>query len=199
MITHDNLISEAYMAGLQMPGVCVKEEEERVLSYLPLSHVAGMLVDIIMPLAMTATRPGWQCASFARPYDLKVGSVGDRLRAVRPTLFLGVPRVWEKVAEKMKAVGASTTGLKKTLSTWAKGKSLEHQMNCQLGGDGSAPFGHGLASVLLNKVRGVSFPFFLYRCIVWNISLSFPFFLYRCIVWNKSLSFPFCLRCIVGT
>ena len=54
-------------AGLQMPGVCVAEEEERVLSYLPLSHVAGMLVDIIMPLAMTATRPGWQCASFARP------------------------------------------------------------------------------------------------------------------------------------
>ena len=26
-------------------------------------------------------------------------------------------------------------------------------MNCQLGGDGSSPFGHGLASVLLNKIK----------------------------------------------
>jgi len=153
MITHDNILVEAAIAGNEMPGIAMKEEQERVLSYLPLSHVAGMLVDIVMPMVMTATRPGWMTAYFARAYDLKAGSVGDRLRAVRPTLFLGVPRVWEKVAEKLKAIGAQTKGLKKSISTWAKGLSLEHQMNCQLGGDGSSPFGHGLASVLLNKIK----------------------------------------------
>ena len=58
-----------------------------------------------MPIVATAKRPGWVATSFARPYDLKAGSVGDRLRAVRPTLFLGVPRVWEKVAEKIKKLG----------------------------------------------------------------------------------------------
>jgi long-chain-fatty-acid--CoA ligase ACSBG len=37
-----------------------------------------------------------------------------------------VPRVWEKIAEKMKAIGKSTKGLKLTLAKWAKAKGLEH-------------------------------------------------------------------------
>ena len=97
-------------------------DPERILSYLPLSHVAGMMVDIIMPLYSTAYLPATMNVSFARVYDLKAGSLKDRLQSVKPTLFLGVPRVWEKIAEKMKAIGASITGVKKKISTWAKVK-----------------------------------------------------------------------------
>lgn len=32
----------------------------------------------------------------------------QRTNAVKPTMFLGVPRVWEKLAEKLKAIGAAT-------------------------------------------------------------------------------------------
>ena len=39
---------------------------------------------------------------FARPNDLKVGSIGKRLQFVKPTFFFGVPRVYEKMQEKMK-------------------------------------------------------------------------------------------------
>ena len=42
---------------------------------------------------------------FARPYDLSKGTVGFRLRAVKPTMFLGVPRVWEKIQAKIKKIG----------------------------------------------------------------------------------------------
>ena len=77
-------------------------EEERILSYLPLSHVAGMMVDIVLPICMSADRQGWMTVSFARPYDLKLGSVKARLVDVKPTLFLGVPRVWEKIADKVR-------------------------------------------------------------------------------------------------
>tara|TARA_R110002050_G_scaffold22730_3_gene61828 strand:+ start:122 stop:295 length:174 start_codon:yes stop_codon:yes gene_type:complete len=42
------------------------------------------------------------------------------LKKVRPTGFFGVPRVWEKIQEKMAAIGATTTGMKKTIATWAK-------------------------------------------------------------------------------
>ena len=52
-------------------------------------------------------------------------------------MFLGVPRVWEKIAEKMQAVGASITGFKRTLSTWAKGLGKEHAKECQLGKSGA--------------------------------------------------------------
>jgi long-chain-fatty-acid--CoA ligase ACSBG len=54
-------------------------------------------------------------------------------------MFLGVPRVWEKIAEKLKAIGAQTKGLKKKLSTAAKALSLEHGNNCQMGGSGEFP------------------------------------------------------------
>jgi long-subunit acyl-CoA synthetase (AMP-forming) len=65
---------------------------------------------------------------------LKAGTIGDRLRAVQPTLFLGVPRVWEKIAEKLKAVVAANplTGMKLKVAKWSKGRGLQHQLNCQM-------------------------------------------------------------------
>lgn len=112
MISHDNIIFEACCAMNDIP-IGKKYEEERVISYLPLSHVAGMLVDIISPLYVTARDKGWVTVHYARPYDLSKGTVGNRLRAVKPTLFLGVPRVWEKIALKIKKIGAQTKGIKK--------------------------------------------------------------------------------------
>jgi len=156
MISHDNILFEAFnvMSTITSAGVGVSAQEERILSFLPLSHVAGMMVDIISPMVIAANGPAWGSVYFARSYDLKIGSVGDRLRCVKPTLFLGVPRVWEKIAEKMKAVGAKTTGLKKTIATWAKALGLDHQKNCQLGGTGAKPWFHGWAeSLVLGKVK----------------------------------------------
>lgn len=161
MISHDNIIFEARCVAAEMPKIAAEPSEERIISYLPLSHVAGMMVDIITPLTSSAFRPGWVSVNFARPYDLKVGSIGDRLKAVKPTLFLGVPRVWEKIAEKMKAIGKSTTGTKLKIAKWAKAKGLEHARASNLAGyssaysgDGSFPAGYSLAEKLvLNKVK----------------------------------------------
>merc|ERR1719350_1096433 len=55
---------------------------------------------------------------------------------------------------KMMAVGASITGIKKTIATWAKAKGLEHANNKLLGGSKQAPFLHGLADkLILSKAR----------------------------------------------
>jgi len=156
MISHDNILFEASVVlKILMENSTVNQEaeEERILSFLPLSHVAGMMVDIITPLIVTGTGPGWVCTYFARPYDLKVGAIGDRLRAVKPTIFLGVPRVWEKVAEKVKAIGATKPSLIRKFSGWCKKTLLAHQMNCQLGGSGTKLCGHWLASKVLGKVK----------------------------------------------
>jgi len=155
MITHDNLVFESSTVLALLPQMGSDPRAgERILSYLPLSHVAGMMVDVICPIFLTARRASWSETYFARPYDLKAGTVGDRLRCVKPTMFLGVPRVWEKIAEKMKAIGAKTTGLKKSIATWAKEKGLQHARNCQIGGTGEVPTGYGTASSLvLNKVK----------------------------------------------
>lgn len=153
MITSDNIIFEN-MAVLDIIPNCKQPKAERLISYLPLSHVAGLLVDVITGIVATARTPSWVEVSFARPYDLKIGSIGDRLRSVKPTIFLGVPRVWEKIGEKLKALGATVTGLKKKISTWAKGKGLEYANNCQLGGTGAFPGKYGLADKkVLSKIK----------------------------------------------
>jgi long-chain-fatty-acid--CoA ligase ACSBG len=158
MCSHDNLVFEARTifnpAFHLVGGVGSQDEQERMMSYLPLSHVAGMMVDIVAPLVISALSPGWVTVTFARPYDLTVGSLGERLRYVQPTIFIGVPRVWEKIQETMQKVGAGTKGIKKVLATWAKGKALEYARNCQLGGTGLKPGGYGMAnSLVLSKVK----------------------------------------------
>jgi long-chain-fatty-acid--CoA ligase ACSBG len=150
MISHDNII---FVSNSALPMTGIGSQEERLLSYLPLSHVAGMLFDIIAPVVATAYDKGSISTNFARPYDLKAGTIGQRLVTVEPTVFLGVPRVWEKIAEKLQAVGAATTGLKKKLSTTAKAKGLAASMNQQLGGNGSTPFLYGIYSKLLAVIK----------------------------------------------
>ena len=159
MISHDNILFESRLAFDLIPNMGEDADAgERIISYLPLSHVAGMMVDIISPITIAATKPGYATLHFARPYDLKAGTLGDRLRAVRPTLFLGVPRVWEKIQEKIMAKSAAnpTTGVKNSLKLWALGLGLEHQQNCQLGGSGAYGTGYAIAEKLvLSKVKGL--------------------------------------------
>ena len=148
MVSHDNIVFLAKTAvthikdGTAFGG----RGQERVISYLPLSHVAGMMIDIIMPLVMTgndspAMKKAYTSIHFARPYDLKAGTIGDRLRAIQPSLFLGVPRVWEKIQAKLIAASAANplTGLKLSIKNWAKESALHNAMNSQIGGTGSYP------------------------------------------------------------
>lgn len=127
--------------------------QERILSYLPLSHVAGMMVDIVTPIIGGALKPSHTTVFFARPYDLKAGSIKDRLRAARPTIFLGVPLVWEKIADKIRAIGAANTGAKKSIGDWSKGVALAHSKNCLLGGSGATASGHCISAKVLGKVK----------------------------------------------
>ena len=100
MVSHDNIFFEsctvlnllADKVGNGYDPQGNPDNEERIISYLPLSHVAGMMVDIVCPVAMTARResPSYCTVSFARPYDLKIGSLALRLQSIRPTMFLGV-------------------------------------------------------------------------------------------------------------
>lgn len=62
---------------------------------------------------------------------------------------MGVPRIYEKIEEKMKALGASVGPIAKRISTWAKSKGFEHSMSIQ--NKDSAPFGYTLANFLILK------------------------------------------------
>ena len=85
MISHDNIIFQASSAMHLIQEIDNDGTQERMISYLPLSYVAGMMLDIVTPLFITTMRTGWVTVSFAQPYDLRASSTGDHLRAVRPT------------------------------------------------------------------------------------------------------------------
>jgi long-chain-fatty-acid--CoA ligase ACSBG len=144
MITHDNATWTA-KAQLSTMGRLL-DNDDHIISYLPLSHIAAQMLDMYCPIAT-----GLQIW-FAQPDALR-GSLGVTLKDVRPTIFFGVPRVWEKIYDKMQEVAKSSTGIKKIIATWAKKKSSKYWNNHQFGGSKKSPAFHGLSFKILGKVR----------------------------------------------
>ncbi|MFT7796920.1 long-chain-fatty-acid-CoA ligase ACSBG2-like [Arapaima gigas] len=140
MLSHDNVTWVANMAGVMTK---LKKGEEVIVSYLPLSHVAAQVNDMWVSMRYAAT------TYFADPDALK-GSLINTLREVRPTSFLGVPRVYEKMQEKMKAVGAKSSTMKKWVADWAKSVGLQASYNA-MNGDPTVPWGYMLANNLVFK------------------------------------------------
>ncbi|RHY71066.1 hypothetical protein DYB38_001641 [Aphanomyces astaci] len=148
MLSHDNLTwtVEATVQQYEQSGLVLNERSNTV-SYLPLSHVAAQLFDIYLPITRGLA------IYFAQPDALK-GSLGTTLKEARPTLFFAVPRVWEKMMEKMISIGRGTTGLKKTLVTWAKSVGAAKNEAAQFGKGGGTPCGYTIAQrLILSKVR----------------------------------------------
>jgi long-chain acyl-CoA synthetase len=105
MLTHDNLAWTAARAA-DLVGAL---PEDRVLSYLPLSHIAEQMFSIHLP-AVTGTS-----VYYAESIDKLLENLGE----VRPTLFFGVPRVWEKFQAGVSAKLAEATGAKAKIAAQA--------------------------------------------------------------------------------
>lgn len=120
MINHDNLTWDARALAKVIPNVTPGNES--IISYLPLSHVAAQILDIFLSMVLGAT------VHFADKDALK-GSLVRTMQEAQPTRFMGVPRVFEKIQERLMSISAQTTGVKKMLSNWAKDVALQHHMN----------------------------------------------------------------------
>lgn len=53
------------------------------------------------------------------------GSLVNTLKEACPTAFMGVPRVWEKMQERMKSVGAKSSTVRRKVAAWAKDVGLQ--------------------------------------------------------------------------
>jgi long-chain-fatty-acid--CoA ligase ACSBG len=115
-------------------------EDDRIVSYLPLSHIAGFSFDIIGSMLIGGG------VYFAKP-DALQGSLVQTLQWARPTMFLAVPRIWEKFEEKLKDLAASKGALLTSISGWAKGMGHAHTL-AKLKKE-SPPFGYSFANFLI--------------------------------------------------
>ncbi len=101
MITYDN-INAAAAGGTALYGFSAADT---VLSYLPLCHVAEQTFTVFNPIAVGAT------VNFAE----SLRTVQSDLREIAPTLFLGVPRIWEKLHAAMDIKAREAGGMRKRL------------------------------------------------------------------------------------
>lgn len=138
MLSHDNMTWTSASSGSVLdlgPG-------SSMISYLPLSHIAEQVVTFFIPMHRGL------CTSFAESFD----KLGQNLAEIRPYVFLGVPRVWEKIQAKMMTAGAQNTGLKKAIAKWARKIGMRAIANRQRGE--APPLAYGLADKLVfSKVR----------------------------------------------
>ncbi|KDO19768.1 hypothetical protein SPRG_15102 [Saprolegnia parasitica CBS 223.65] len=146
MLSHDNLTYtlRAVTSGFQGD---LFNNTERIISFLPLSHIAGQILDIGIQIYYGLH------IYFAEPDALK-GSLGKTMKEVHPTFFLAVPRVFEKISEKMVEVGRGSKGLKKAIATWARRVGGQKVVMSQYHESGGKPCGYDFAKALVfNKVR----------------------------------------------
>ena len=104
MLTHENIISNVLDTGADFSFT----ENDIPLSVLPLSHVferGGMYLYIFNGMAVY--------------YAESIDKAADNLREVRPTIFVGVPRIFEKVYERAKQKSAGESRLMEMMFDWA--------------------------------------------------------------------------------
>ena len=112
MITHENLrwTTDAARGALGFdPG-----PGDGMVSYLPLSHIAEQMFSLYLPVTF-----GYPLHMAERLEDLK-----DVLVVARPTIFLGVPRVWEKFKAALEGRLGALKGPKAALVRWAREVNL---------------------------------------------------------------------------
>ncbi|AWV88192.1 AMP-dependent synthetase/ligase [Bradymonas sediminis] len=112
MLTHDNL---AFTTGAAVKVVGGLLGEDCMVSYLPLSHIAEQMFTI--HLAATFGYPVWYCHDIAK--------LRDTIAVARPTVFFGVPRVWEKFKAALENRMSEATGGKAKMLHWARAIGVE--------------------------------------------------------------------------
>ncbi|XP_055353201.1 long-chain-fatty-acid--CoA ligase ACSBG2-like [Paramacrobiotus metropolitanus] len=153
MLSHDNLLWTSRMAMTEAFTTLKsrRDIQETFVSYLPLSHVAAQMTDLY--LSINTAGVVW----FAQPDALK-GTLVDTLREARPTALVGVPRVFEKMAEKMQAVSKKNGAVKTWIGSVAQDVGLRGNLkrfNGRSNGNGNGnPLGWTLANAMVfKKVR----------------------------------------------
>lgn len=105
MLSHNNITSNALAGAKRLP---LMDGETKVLSFLPLCHIFERVLIYIYQYSGTAVY-----------YAEGIDKIGENIKEVQPQLMSVVPRLLEKLFDKIFAKGTELTGIKKKLFFWA--------------------------------------------------------------------------------
>jgi long-chain acyl-CoA synthetase len=111
MLTHNNLLSNCRNSQRFVPVT----KNDKALSFLPLCHIFERMVTHLYLINGVSIY-----------YAESMETIADNLREVKPEIFTTVPRLLEKVYDKIVAKGHEQTGVKKSLFFWALDLGLKY-------------------------------------------------------------------------
>lgn len=120
MLSHKNILSNVLSCREVFADFCVPGD--KALSFLPLNHIFERMVTYVYLFNGVSI---W--------YAQSLETIGDNLKEVQPSVFTTVPRLLEKVYERIMGRGQELTGLKKKLFFWAVEVGSEFEINKNLG------------------------------------------------------------------
>ena len=115
MLSHNNIVSNVLGSEKRIPFDAGKS---KALSFLPICHIYERMVTYL-----------YQYYGVAIYFGESIEKISDNVKEVKPNVMTGVPRLIEKVYEKIIARGTELTGIKKKLFFWAISVGLKYEPN----------------------------------------------------------------------
>jgi len=136
-LTHGNIASNQNLAAADFHFTSA----DACISFLPLSHITARALDYVMFVS------GAQVI-----YCSKFDKLPQAMREVKPTVFVGVPRVFEKIHQEVERQ-ASLSPVKKRLLAWAIRLGARHRDTVYDGRKPSSPLWTLASKLVYSKVR----------------------------------------------
>ena len=116
MLSHRNIMSNVQ----SVTQIFDFNHTQRTLSFLPISHVFERTVNYY-----------FQRIGISIYYAENLGTIADNLKEIKPHIFITVPRLLEKVYDRIIGVGKDLKGIKKQIFFWAVNLGLKYKFNGQ--------------------------------------------------------------------
>lgn len=113
MLSHGNLVSNVIDSEKRVP---FDYGKSKALSFLPVCHVFERMILYL-----------YQYCGVEIYFAESIEQMSENLKEIKPNVMTAVPRLYEKVFDKIIAKGADLTGIKKTLFFWAVDIGLKYE------------------------------------------------------------------------
>lgn len=113
MLSHQNIVSDVLNSEKRVP---FDYGQSKALSFLPVCHVFERMILYL-----------YQYCGVEIYFAESIEKMSDNLKEVQPHVMTAVPRLYEKVFDKIVAKGAELTGVKKALFFWAVDLGLKYE------------------------------------------------------------------------
>lgn len=120
MLSHHNVVSNVISSSKRLP---LTIGQASALSFLPICHIFERVILYI-----------YMYNSVSVYFAESIETIADNLKEIKPNVMTAVPRLLEKVYDKIYARGAELSGIKKTLFYWAVNIGLQYEPYGQNGG-----------------------------------------------------------------